>query len=165
MGAGQFQAGGSSGGPYERAGLDPAWILPAIVPVVTPIAIQFDPQIRGFTQNADGSFVPVHPVDQRVVLLLWLGQGDVPSAPAVGTRIRKRIQRVAQSAILPIVTDEVNAELAPLLNAGDIILVPQRNSGAIQVQTSQGRTLIAVFYRNLRLDPQGIFPVHTVSGF
>jgi hypothetical protein len=152
-GAGFYPAGGTPGGPASLAGVDPAYVPSLIVPLQTLVAIEFDPSTRQFVMNADGSFVGIHPVDQMVCLLLWLQQGDVPSAATLGNRIKVRISRVDPTTIPQIATDEVNTVLRALLDAGDIELAsPPGGGSAVVVDTGvRGAAKIAVYYRNLRL--------------
>lgn len=151
-GAGFYPAGGTPGGPLEFAGEDPDYV-PSPQLATDVVAILFDPSTRQFVQNADGTFAPVHPIDQQVALLLWLQQGNIPSSPTTGNRIRARIRRVDPTTIPAIVTDEVTSALQPLITNGDIRLeAPSGVSSAIVVDTSvKGATKIAVYYRNLRL--------------
>lgn len=152
MGAGQFPAG-----RFDRAGLDPVYLPVPTPPPAQIVAIKFDPQTRRFVQNANGSFVSVHPVDQRVALLLWIEQGDIPSAPTVGRRIRKRIARVDPAVIPQIAFDAVRTTLQPVIDAGDIRLgdpgaATQAVRRGVDVDTSvRGQAKIAVYYINLRL--------------
>lgn len=145
MGAGQFPAGGFPGGPFTRAGVDPVFVAPS-TPAAQPFrSVKFDLATRTFVMNTDGSFYDVHPVDQRVAMLLWIGRGSIPSASSVGHRIRQRIARVATQRIPGIVRDEVKNVLRPLIDAGDIQLT------RIDVNVSiPGRTEFAAHYKNLR---------------
>ena len=141
MGAGSFPAG--MGG----AGVDPSYV-PLSAPAYTPPrALMFDPRVRQFVQNADGSMADVHPVDAQVVYLLFFEAKSSPSQPALGTRIRKRITRVNPKQIPAIVLDEVKTTLGKLIAAGDITLV------SVTVdQNSPGAVFYTVSYVNLR-DP------------
>ncbi len=144
MGAGYAPAGGWGGGPAERAGISIPYVgtPPAAVPAFRAIA--FDPTTRTFTFDSEGHAEDVHPVDQRVALLLWVGFGRVPSSPSTGTAVRDRVQRIAIALIPGVVRDEVRKALRPLVDAGDIALL------RIDVKVAKGRTEYAVFYRNLR---------------
>jgi hypothetical protein len=162
MGAGQWPAGGYQGGPYNPAGYDPAY-TPASLPAIPQFrAIAFNPFTKTFvmgTTGAQAGFAQdIHPVDQRVILLLWVQQGRLGSDSTMGTRIKARIQRVAKASIPSIVRDEVQNVLSPLIASGDVQLM------RVDVNASMiGRTEYAVFYKNLRdssdnrtrkLDPQ-----------
>jgi hypothetical protein len=87
----------------------------------------------------------VHPVDQRVCLLLWVQQGRLGSDSTMGTRIRARTTRVAKASIPNIIRDEVRRVLAPLIAAGDVQLI------RVDVDAGMaGRVEYSVFYKNLR---------------
>lgn len=145
MGAGQFPAGGFPGGPFERAGVDPVWVGAPSPPPKQFRSIKFDLGTRTFPFNADGTAYDVHPVDQRVAILLWVPQGSLGSSPGIGTRIKARIARVDPRSIPTIVRDEVRNVLQPLIAAGDITLL------RIDVDASvPGRAAWAVYYKNLR---------------
>lgn len=141
MGAGTFSAG--SGG----AGVDPGYVPPPPPAYTLPRALKFDPSVRQFVQNADGSMADIHPVDAQVAYLLFFEAGSSPSQPTLGTRIRQRTTRVNPKQVPAIVLDEVRSALGKLIAAGDVRLVTVTVD-----QTSPGAIFYTVSYVNLR-DP------------
>lgn len=141
MGAGAFGAGT---GP---CGADPVYV-PAPPPVLTlPAAALYDPAVKGFSVQADGTVKPIHPVDQRVALLCFIARGSVPSAPTLGNRFRARIARVDPARIPAIALDEFTTVLRPLISAGDILLL-----SVTTLSVAPGSVQVFIAYVNLR-DP------------
>lgn len=140
MGAGSFPAG------RGRAGFDPAYLPPAPQVITLPRALEYDPSIRGYTMNADGTFVDLHPVDQQVAFLLFPEQGSVPSENDLGTRLRKRLERCDPAQIPNIALDEVRTALKAPIAAGDVLLVSVTTDATVR-----GRVITKVIYVNLRL--------------
>jgi len=144
MGAGEFPAG------YGLAGLDPLNpISPSIFGNQPVPAIYFDLLTRRFLFDTNGRARGMHPIDQRVLLMLGVELGSIPSSPTVGNRFRKRLSRVAAAKMDAIALDETKVTLKTLLDAGDIALLSVATDG----KTVPGRVVIAIGYVNLR-DPK-----------
>ena len=111
-----------------------------------PQAMQFDPGLRQFVQNADGSMASIHPVDQKVALALGIENGSIPSATSQGHKIRQLLNRLDPSKRPQVATQEVRRVLADMITAGDVILV------LVAVDASRGdSTRVNVTYVNTRL--------------
>jgi hypothetical protein len=114
----------------------------------TPLALQFDPTIPGFVQNADGTMTSIHPVDQKVALALFIEYGSISSAPTVGNKLRTLLNRVQPEQVNAIAGAELSRCLGPFIGAGEITL-----TGFTVTQTGSGRTSLSVAYVNLK-DPR-----------
>ncbi len=142
---------GSSPAGAGPAGFDPTVTSPPSDPATTR-ALRFDLATRRFVEDGTGGFVDVHPVDQKVALLLGTEQGSLPSTPTLGQRYRKRVNGIDPKKIPAVVLDETRVTLAPLIAAGDIVLLDVQTDASIR-----GRVVIAVTYRNLRSGTVNVF--------
>lgn len=144
MGAGNFPAG------VGPAGLDPVYVATPTTPGTFPTALAFDPGLRGYVQNADGTMKSIDPVDAEVALLLGIEQGSIPSAATLGQKLRAVLTRTPPSKQKAIATQEVLRVLGPLLNAASptiaLINVAVDSSGA-----KRGAISIGITYQNLTL--------------
>jgi hypothetical protein len=123
----------------------PTFCIPPALPPL-PVAVQWNAQNRALQQNADGTFQPVHPVDQMVQMLLTIEQGSVPALGPVGQRYRQRLLGVPASKAQSIALDETKVTLADLIASGDITLLNVTVDASVV-----GRKIIRVGYRNNRL--------------
>ena len=144
-GAGSSPAGGSAG--VSAGQVSPPFIVPQPLPPLGG-AVWWDARQRTFTENPDGTSLFVHPVDQRVQLLITIEQGAIPSLGAVGQRYRQRLVGIPMNQIPTVVLDETKVALAALLNAGDILLYGVDTDASVR-----GAVKIRVRYKNLRLPP------------
>jgi hypothetical protein len=145
QGAGSNPAG-SAGGGSGSAGVDgPSFTIAQPLPPL-PAAVNWDATNRCFTENTDGTYLAVHPVDQQVQTLLTIEQGVIPSLGAVGQRYRKRLLGIPPQQVYAVVLDETKVTLAALIQANDIKL-----KRVTVDNTVRGRYLITVSYWNLRL--------------
>jgi hypothetical protein len=106
--------------------------------------LKYDPFIKDFVIKSDGTGAEVHPVDQKVALLLALNL--------------EKPGRIT-SAILETVTNNVRTCLQQPINAGDIELMD------VQVTPSTNptsRLFIGVFYKNLRLQTPSVQQVNVL---
>jgi hypothetical protein len=142
MPAGSYGAG--SGG----AGFDPLFVSDSTLGAPTR-ALRYDLATRRFVEDGAGGFVDIHPVDQKVALLLGTEQGSLPSVATMGQRYRARVNGIDPRLIPAVVLDETRVTLAALLTAQDIELLDVKTDAA----SFRGRVVIAVTYRNLR-DPR-----------
>jgi hypothetical protein len=137
MGIGSFPAG------YGPAGIDPHVPGVARVPAVPRTAFLIDGATRDYMLDADGRYIPTHPVDAAVFDALRIVLGSVLSAPDVGdaTNLLTHINR---SRIQAQVEDRVTTALASLV-ARKVVQVLSIEID-LRVPT---RLLRAVRYRNL----------------
>ena len=141
----------TSGAGFNLAGIDMGagrdlltFTVPAALPPL-PSAIFYSATSRSFTQNADGTFMPVHPVDQQVQTLLSIPQGKVPALGKVGARYLARFQGLPPQMLQSVALDETQVALRDLIAANDIKLV------SVTVDTSvPGATVVGVTYVNRR---------------
>jgi hypothetical protein len=143
MGAGEVCGAGDLG---ALAGLDPQ--LPALVlpTPAYPTALAFDPSVRQYVQNADGTMESLDPVDAAVALALGIEFGKLPSAATFGQKLRTILNRVSPARQQNIATQEVLRVLGTLISNGDITL----RSVTVQTAGSLGQTSVTVNYTNLR---------------
>ena len=138
-------AGFNGAGKDNGAGVDLlAFTVPTALPPI-PAAIFYSATSRSFTQNADGTFLAVHPVDQIVQLRLSIPQGKVPALGPVGARYLARFQGLTAAQLPSVALDETRVALQDLIDAGDVVVQQ------VTVDTSvPGATVVAVQYVNLR---------------
>lgn len=140
---------GAFGSGLGSAGFDPVLSPSSSNVSNAPVALLFDPATRDFRMGSDGRFVSIDPVDQEVVLALWLRKGSVGSAPESGSDIRN-IERQGGPGFVGQVQDMVRNALRAIIERGDInvlkieIIIPQR-----------GTTFVFVNYVNNRLSTPG----------
>ncbi len=141
MGAGEFDAGVD-----DIAGEDP---LPAISPprdVTPPAALLYDGATRAHPLDADGRYLGIHPVDQRVALALLVTLGSVSSVPGLGSGLRK-IKKITRKTPAEV-RNAVDLALADLVDAKDI----EVRRVDIEVRGAPtGGFAVAVSYVNKRL--------------
>lgn len=136
QGAGAFGAGVGSGG------FDPVVDPSPTATSTAPSALFFDPNTRDTRMGSDGRFVAVDPVDQEVVLSLWVKFRSIGSAPDTGSRVRE-LDRQGGPGFLGKIQDIVQLALKRLVDRQAItvtdvsIKIPQK-----------GRTFIFVTYVN-----------------
>lgn len=142
MGAGSFGAG------LGGAGFDPVYLPIPQQPVLTPRAVLYDPSVKQYLlTDSNGNKVDVHPIDQIVATRLTMQQGQSASRPDLGTRIRARFAQAAPVRHPQIAYQEVSAELADLISAGDVKL------WSVQLLvTPAGAEIVVPTYTNMR-DP------------
>jgi hypothetical protein len=147
---------------FGPAGLDPVQVPGASPPigltaiqyyaqalgVQTPLVLAYNPTVLGFLQNADGTLQGIHPIDQQVALALFIEYGSVSSAPQLGSKFRKVLQRLDPQRVKAVATSELNRCLGALIAQNAILLLSFKVD-----QTVPGRTLLAVAYTNLK-DPR-----------
>ena len=148
-GAGSAPAGGSAG--ISAGTLSPPFLIKRPLPRMGG-AVWWDAYQKTFTENPDGTSLYVHPIDQRVQLLITIEQGSIPSLGKIGQRYRARLIGIPQNQIPTVCLDETRVTLAALLSAGDISLFGVDTDASVR-----GRVKIRVRYKNLRLvgGPQG----------
>ena len=142
----------TSGAGFNLAGLDGgagidlvAKTVPAALPPL-PAAINYDAYNRCLTENADGTFMQVHPVDQAVQLLLTVPQGTCGAIPGVGARYAARLRGIPAAQQQSIALDETRVALAALIKAGDVTLL-----SVSVVVPNPGSSMVSVSYVNNRL--------------
>lgn len=133
-----FQGIGAFGAGLGSAGFDPVTDPSQTNVSDAPAALFFDPSTRDFRMDSGGRFVSVHPVDQEVVLSLWIRKGSIGSAPEAGSDIRN-LDRQGGPGFIGKVQDMVRAALKSPIERGDItvtdisIVVPQRGTTFVYV--------------------------------
>lgn len=139
MGAGDFPAG------MGPAGLDPFNEPSVTRNVRPPAALRFDLRTRDFITDANGLYVSIHPVDQKVGLALGLIAGTIASDPTLGNKVRT-MKYAGGPSVVSTVRDFVQQALSNLLAAKEIELV------AVKVDPPlNGSIVYAVEYVNLAL--------------
>lgn len=127
------------------AGDDPTPARAAQRQVPDTAAVYFDPSTKDFPLDADGFYVAIDPVDQRVALALTTVEGSMSGSTDVGSRLR-RIKYLDPLHIKALVTDAVKVALADEINAKNIALV------SVEVDLPNASALLVrVTYQNLRL--------------
>ncbi len=132
---------------FYPLGFGPLGAVPPSTPAVPvratyPRSLWFDGATRDYTIGADGRYLDLHPVDQRVALALLVALGSITLAPALGSTITS----VAPGAptTLAAATAAVRRALRDLLAEPAIVL------RSVVVETSaHGRLEAAVTYVNL----------------
>jgi hypothetical protein len=131
------------------AGSDPSIAkAPGVSFTGPPAAIEYDPGVRGYPQHADGSLVELDPVDAGIAIALGIEFGTVPSAPDVGNKMRRLLNRVPPQQLPTVAKQEVERLLAPWTSTGQVKLL------TVVVDTSRFRSgvaAVAVTYQNLTL--------------
>src|SRR5271169_5421988 len=135
---------------YGPMGYDDVAPVTNVVPLNAPLgplpsALFYDGETRGFVQLDDGTFLPTHPVDQQVQLLLCVEQGSVPALGKVGQRYRQRLLGVPLNKQNNVALDETKVTLSALIAAGDVTI---RNVQVID-------KVVVVAYKNNRLPQSG----------
>lgn len=135
---------------FGPMGFDDVEVVKNVVPVNAPLgplpdALFWDAETRGFVQLDDGTFLPTHPVDQQVQMLLTIEQGSVPALGKVGQNYRKRLQGVPLQKQNNVALDETKVTLSALISAGDITL------RSVVVQNK----IVVVKYKNNRFPQSG----------
>ena len=126
------------------AGSDTATSAPTPRTVTLPAAILFDGASGDYPLDANGRYLPLHPVSQRVVLKLLVRLGSIASASTAGAGFRD-IARGSPAQRTMQVQQIVKTTLKPDIAAGDITLE------RVDVDTSNpGATLTAIRFVNLR---------------
>jgi hypothetical protein len=100
--------------------------------------LKYDPFLRDFVTNTDGTTPEVHPVDQKVAILL------MSELKPIG----RLTPNTLQTAI-----DNVRVCLKEPLDSGDIELLDVQIT---QAQTPTSRVFLGVSYRNLRLETPAV---------
>lgn len=141
MGAGDDLAG------TDLAGQDDFISLAGgrLVPVWN--AILLDAGTRDFPQDANGFYIPLHPVDARVELAMIVAAGSVKSVPTLGNAIASF--RYLTPQITALVTNEVRRVLKAETDAKNINIL------SITVEVQRATALaVELRYVNLRLAPR-----------
>ncbi len=108
--------------------------------------LKYDPFLKDFVLNTDGTGVNVHPVDAKIALLLGIPQGSF--LPEIQTGNPLKNLRIT-STINETVIDGIKTCLKEPIDAGDIELIDV----VVEPSTNPtSRLYIGVFYRNLRLE-------------
>ena len=142
-----------SGAGYNLAGVDDgagADMLPFLVPPQlppAPAAINYDASIKAFTENPDGTFEPIDPIDQLVQLRLTVPDGAIPAMRGVCADYRGRLRGVPAAQQTNVATDETKRVLADVIASGDVTLNQVTVTGAADDGTS---AFITVAYTNNR---------------
>lgn len=140
MGAADFLAGD------EPAGDDFAAVVPRPRQKLEFQALLFDPVTRDYPRDANGAYIPLHPVDARVTLAMTQFEGAVKCS-TLGNRLRQI--KYLGPRIVSEVEYEVRRVLADELRAGNIRIV------GIDVEVPfNGGLAVQLRYVNLRLEPQ-----------
>jgi hypothetical protein len=139
MGAGDYAAGDGPAGDDVTAAVGPPRA------VTLPAAIQYDGATGDYPLDANGRYISLHPVSQRVALKLLLRQGSIASAPDVGSGFAA-IGRGSSAAREDQARKIVKTTLKSDIDAGDIELVRVD----VDTKTSAFATLVAVYFMNLR---------------
>lgn len=129
------------------AGIDPVEALAPVAPAKPPRALRYDPATKRIVQNADGSFVDEHPVDQNVVLNWTIPKGSIPCAKDVGTDLTS-IKSLGDRAIASKVDSAKRDAVKALIANGDIEVVSTLGEAP---RDTPGRLLTMGTYKNLRL--------------
>ena len=102
----------TAGAGFNGAGLDMGagadlltFSVPAPPPVM-PAAVNYDASQKLLTENADGTFLTVHPVDQIVQIRLTIPDGAVAAMRGVCARYGKRLTGVPAQQKQSIALDE-----------------------------------------------------------
>ena len=112
---------------FGPMGYDDVTAVTNVVPVNAPLgplpaALFWNAETRGFVQLDDGTFLPTHPVDQMVQMLLTIERGSVPALGNVGQNYRKRLLGVPLNKQNNVALDETRVTLAALIASGDVTL-------------------------------------------
>ena len=127
-----------------RAGFDAVASLPAFIPQTFETAL-FDVGLKDYPLDASGRVQTIHPIDQRVALIMTVQLGSFTPGGKAGNGLRS-IKRLNPETITSIVTDKINLALAPLIGSGDIVVT------AIDcTSNSLGQMYVALSYTNMRL--------------
>lgn len=132
--------------PYG-AGMGPAGFAPqtaqtAFVVPTLPLALRYSGQTGDWSYDANGEYAICHPADQAVALALCIRQGDIKTAPTVGSRISKlTLGRDIQGAVEDAVRTAV--PLASFLADGSITLLKIEH----EIRPQSG-IAVRVTYRN-----------------
>lgn len=137
MGFGTFPAG------YGPAGIDPNVPADPRVPAIPAAARLIDGITKDYVLDADGRYLPAHPVDAAVFDALRVALGSISSAPAVGDSTFA-LARIDRTRIVAQVTDRVGVALADLVARRQIAVL----SVEVDVRVPT-RLLRSVRYRNL----------------
>lgn len=114
-----------------------------------PAATNYDASIKAFTQNDDGTFAQIDPIDQMVEMLLTIPQGTVAAVSGIGARYAKRLLGIPTAQQNSVALDETNVALAALIKAGDITI----QSVAVN-SVAPGSNAVYVVYKNNRASVQ-----------
>lgn len=137
------EAGIGEAGAGE-AGIDPLDVSLTPLRQRPPQALFFDPAVMDFPKNANGRYVEIHPVDQKVEIALALALGSASSAPSAGGTLRD-IKIGSRSEMTVDASQRVSVALATLIGAGDVILV-----SVVAYAVSAWRVHIEIVYQNTR---------------
>lgn len=122
-------------------------LAPALPPL--PAATNYDASIKAFTQNADGTFAQIDPIDQMVEMLLTIPQGTVAAISGVGARYAKRLLGIPTVQQNSVALDETNIALAALIKAGDVTI-----QSVNVTSVAPGSNAVVVTYQNNRASAQ-----------
>jgi len=151
MGAGSFPAGS---GP---AGADP---IQSGTPngIVEPTAIRYEGASKDFALDAAGNYRRVHPVDQAVAIGMMVRQGQLKSSPTIGNTL-DQITYLTGPNLKSNVENRVRTAnpIAALLASGSISI------DHIDHNTTGGKLVAVLYYRNLKLDPNRVMAAPTAS--
>ena len=116
-------AGFNLAGQDAGAGIDGyVFMIPAPMPAL-PAARNYDASEKAFTENQDGTFEAIDPVDQLVQMLLTIPDGKIPAMRGQCADYRTRLIGVPPGLQQTnVCTDETKRVLAPLISAGDVTL-------------------------------------------
>lgn len=151
MGLGDFPCGDFP------AGDDPTPARAAQRTVSPTVAALFDPSVKDFPLGANGQYLAIDPVDQRVALALTVVEETLAGNPEIGSGLRK-IKYLDPKKINAAVTDTVKVALVSELSAKNIALV------SIDIDMPNASALLVrVTYQNLRLAKTADDAATTVS--
>lgn len=144
---------------FGPLGFDPPASV-AASPRYLPIAPYYDPASRQFPL-VEGQVAAIHPVDQRVAILLGTKLASIKHMADSGLDV-DRIRRAQPAKLQAVIDDEVARVLSALVDAKDVSIVSSQLD-----PDAHGRPIFIVNYINLRL-PKGApitsVKVNTVNG-
>jgi hypothetical protein len=148
---------GSSPAGLGLSGADP--VIPGSDPRKTIVAaMRYEGLTKDWELDANENFAAVTPNEQAIVLAIAVKQGELRSSPTTGNTLHEILYLGSPNLGTDITNRVLSANpIARLIAAGSVSI--DRIDYQVSTNPGAGRLKVAVYFRDLDVDPNKLNPV------